>query len=99
MKSKVCLGMKHTHKWGRLQGMKPDDSQVHSHFGSYECSKHWLERQTSTKLGPHDTNRKVFKHRCLNYPRIVHLNLIYMSYDQKKGQESNWEFDFQSQFP
>jgi hypothetical protein len=25
----------HSHKWGRVQGMEPDDSQVHSHFGSY----------------------------------------------------------------
>jgi hypothetical protein len=25
----------HSHKWGRMQGMKPNDSQDHSHFGSY----------------------------------------------------------------
>jgi hypothetical protein len=24
----------HSHKWGRMQGMKPNDFQVHSHFGS-----------------------------------------------------------------
>jgi hypothetical protein len=24
----------HFHKWGKVQGMKPHDSQVHSHFGS-----------------------------------------------------------------
>jgi hypothetical protein len=23
----------HSKKWGRVQGMKPNDSQVHSHFG------------------------------------------------------------------
>jgi hypothetical protein len=32
-------------------------------------------------------------------PHIVHLNLIYMSYDQKKGQESNFQFDSRSQTP
>jgi hypothetical protein len=26
----------HSHKWGRMQGMKPNDSQMHSHFGN--CS-------------------------------------------------------------
>jgi hypothetical protein len=25
----------HFHKWGRMQGMKPNDSQVHSHFGTF----------------------------------------------------------------
>jgi len=24
----------HSHKWGRVQGMKPNDSQMHSHFGN-----------------------------------------------------------------
>jgi hypothetical protein len=33
------------------------------------------------------------------YPRNIHLDLIYMSYDQKKRRESNWEFDFQPQTP
>jgi hypothetical protein len=27
----------HCHKWGKMQGMKPNDSQVHSHFGSCIC--------------------------------------------------------------
>jgi hypothetical protein len=37
--------------------------------------------------------KKVLKRRCLKWPHIVHLYLICMSYDQKKGRESNWEFD------
>jgi len=55
----------HFHKWGRMQGMKPNDSQVHFHFGSCECLKLWLEKKTNTKLGGHDTIRKVLKCRCL----------------------------------
>jgi hypothetical protein len=27
----------HFHKWGRVQEMEPNDSQVHSHFGSCTC--------------------------------------------------------------
>ncbi len=53
---------------------------------SYECSKPWLERPKNTKLGLEDTIRKVLKRRCLKFLHIVHLDLICMSYDQKKGQ-------------
>jgi hypothetical protein len=28
----------HFHKWGKVQGMKPNDSQVHSHFGNCICA-------------------------------------------------------------
>ncbi len=64
-----------------------------------ECSEPWLEMQTSSKLGSHDTIRKVLKHKCLTCPHIVHLNLICMNYDQKKGHKSNWEIDSRSQTP
>jgi hypothetical protein len=56
---------------------------------SCECSEPWLERQANTKLGPQDTIKKVLKFKCLKCPHIVHLDLICISYDQKKGQESN----------
>jgi hypothetical protein len=36
---------------------------------------------------------KVLKCRCLNWPRIGHLDIYSPSYGQKKGQESNWQFD------
>jgi hypothetical protein len=53
-------------------------------------------RETSTKLGPEDIIRKVLKRKCFKCPRIVHLNLICMSYDQKKGQESNLTPEYKS---
>jgi hypothetical protein len=37
--------------------------------------------------------RKVLKCRCLKWPRIGHLNICSPSYEQKKGRESNWQFD------
>ncbi len=36
---------------------------------------------------------KVLKCKCLNWPRIGHLNICSPSYGQKKGWESNWQFD------
>jgi hypothetical protein len=56
---------------------------------SYECLEPWLKKHTSAKLGPQDIIKKTLKRRCLKCPRIVHLDLICMSYDQKKWQELN----------
>jgi hypothetical protein len=35
----------------------------------------------------------LLKLRCLKWARIVHLDIWNTSYGQKKGQESNWQFD------
>jgi hypothetical protein len=36
---------------------------------------------------------KLLKRRCLKWARITHLDISNTSYGQKKGQESNWQFD------
>jgi hypothetical protein len=36
---------------------------------------------------------KVLKRRCRKWPRIGHLDIFSSSYGQKKGRESNWQFD------
>jgi len=36
---------------------------------------------------------KVLKFRCPKCPRIGHLDICSPSYGQKKGRESNWQFD------
>ncbi len=37
---------------------------------------------------------KLLKFRCLKWARIAHLDIWNTSYSQKKGQKSNWQFDF-----
>jgi hypothetical protein len=37
--------------------------------------------------------RKLLKHRCPKWARITHLDICNTSYGQKKGRESNWQFD------
>jgi hypothetical protein len=64
--------------------MKPDDSQVHSHFGSCIQTKLRMLRTLVGQVNKHqiglpNTIRKVLKHGCLKFPRIVHLDLICMS--------------------
>jgi hypothetical protein len=36
---------------------------------------------------------KILKLRCLEWARMSHLDIWNTSYDQKKGQEWNWQFD------
>jgi hypothetical protein len=68
--------------------MTPKCTSTRSYTGVGVVNVH-LERQTSTKLDPHVTIKKVLKCRCSKCPPIVHLDLIGMDYDQKKGRELN----------
>jgi len=38
---------------------------------------------------------KLLKHRCLKWVRIAHSDILNTSYGQKKGRESNCQFDSQ----
>jgi hypothetical protein len=40
---------------------------------------------------------KVLKCRCRKWPRMSHLDIYSTSYGQKKGRESNWQFDSRPQ--
>jgi hypothetical protein len=40
---------------------------------------------------------KALKCRCRKWPRMSHLDIYSTSYGQKKGRESNWQFDSQPQ--
>ncbi len=45
------------------------------------------------KQGPKHIIGKVLKRRYRKWPRIGHLDICSPSYGQKKGRESNWQFD------
>jgi hypothetical protein len=49
--------------------------------------------QISLNLSVLDVIGKVLKSRCPKWPRIGHLDIRSPSYGQKKGRESNWQFD------
>jgi hypothetical protein len=38
---------------------------------------------------------KLLEFRCLKWARMTQLSTLNTSYGQKKGRESNWQFDFQ----
>jgi len=52
-----------------------------------------LRGQISSPWRVHYINGKVLKCRCPKWPRIGHLDICSSSYGQKKGHESNCQFE------
>jgi len=52
-----------------------------------------VEKENKHQIGLLIYHWKDFEVHMLKFLHIVHLHLICMSYDQKKGRESTWEFD------
>jgi hypothetical protein len=62
-------------------------------FGTPECSEFNSKAQNTSHWGVLGVIGKVLKRRYRKWPRIAHLNICSPSYGQKKGRESNWQFD------
>jgi hypothetical protein len=77
-----CEGEAHTPKSGNLESS-----------GTPENSELELKCQNTLHWGVLGVIGKVLKCRCLNWPRIDHLDICSPSYGQKKGRESNCQFD------
>jgi len=58
-----------------------------------ECSELDSKAQNTSHWGVLSVIGKVLKRRYRKWPRIGHLDICSPSYGQKKGQESNWQFD------
>jgi hypothetical protein len=61
--------------------------------GTPECSELDSKGQNTSHWGVLGVIEKVLKRRYLKWPRIGHLDICSPSYGQKKGRESNWQFD------
>jgi hypothetical protein len=53
----------------------------------------WLQGSKHLHWGVLYTLGKVLKCRCPKWPCMNHLDICSPSYGQKKGRESNWQFD------
>jgi hypothetical protein len=58
-----------------------------------ECLELDSKAQKTSHWGVLGVIGKVLKRRYRKWPRIGHLNICSPSYGQKKGRESNWQFD------
>ncbi len=61
--------------------------------GTPECLELDNRGQNTLYWGVLSVIGKFLNYRCLKCPRIGHLDICSPSYGQKKGRESNWQFD------
>jgi hypothetical protein len=61
--------------------------------GTPEISESNFRSQNSMACGVFYIIEKLLKRRCIKWARIAHLDIWNTSYGQKKGRESNWQFD------
>jgi hypothetical protein len=60
-----------------------------------KCSKSNCKGQNPMARRIFYTIGKLLKRRCIKWACITHLDICNISYGQKKGRESNWQFDSQ----
>jgi len=70
---------------GKVGGLEP--------FGTLECSELNSKAQNTSHWSVLGAIEKVLKRRYRKWPRIGHSDICSPSYGQKKGRESNWQFD------
>ncbi len=77
-----CEGEAHTPKSGKLESSgTPENSELKFRG---QNTLHWSVLYTIGNF---------LKCRCPKWPRMSHLDICNPSYGQKKGWESNWQFD------
>jgi hypothetical protein len=79
-------------------GVKPNTPKVGDleSSGTPECLEFDSKAQNTSHWGVLGVIGKVLKRRYRKCPRIGHLDICSPSYGQKKGRESNWQFDSRS---
>ncbi len=78
-------------------GVKPNTPKVGDleSSGTPKCLGFDSKSQNHPHWGVLSFIGKVLKRRYRKWPRIGHLDICPPSYGQKKGRESNWQFDSQ----
>jgi hypothetical protein len=62
-------------------------------YGTPKSSKFDCKGQNTSHCGVLYINEKILRCRCPKCARMTHLDISKTSYGQKKGRESNWQFD------
>jgi hypothetical protein len=90
----TCRSLSQPH-FGQVWGWSPTLGKVGDleSSGTPECSELHNKAQNTSHWGVFGVIGKVFKLKCWKWPRIGHLDIFSPSYGQKKGRESNSEFD------
>ncbi len=90
----ICTLVVATLLWPSV-GVKPTlgKSEDLESSGTPECLELDNKAQNTSHWGVLGVIGKVLKLKCRKWPRIGHLDICSPSYGQKKGRESNWQFD------
>jgi hypothetical protein len=85
--------------FGQVWGWSPTlgKSEDLESSGTPECLGFDSKAQNTSHWGVLGVVGKVLKRRYRKCPRIGHLDICSPSYGQKKGRESNWQFDSRPQ--
>jgi hypothetical protein len=80
--------------WAKCEGEahNPESGKLES-YGTPKNLDLDCRGQISLHLNVLGVVGKVLKCRCPKWPRMSHLDIWSPSYGQKKGRESNWQFD------
>ncbi len=91
---KYCTNLVATPLWPSV-GVNPNTSKVGDleSSGTPECLELNKKAQNTSHWGVFSVIGKVLKRRYRKWPCIGHLDIFSPSYGQKKGRESNWQFD------
>jgi hypothetical protein len=81
--------------FGQVWGWSPtlEKSEDLEFSGTPECLEFDNKAQNTSHWGVLGVIEKFLKRRYRKWPRIGHLDICSPSYGQKKGRESNWQFD------
>jgi len=81
--------------FGKVWGVKLNTCKVEDLESSRapKCLELDSKAQNTSHWGVLDVIGKVLKRKYRKWPRIDHLDICSLSYGQKKGRESNWQFD------
>jgi hypothetical protein len=81
--------------FGQVWGWSPTlgKSEDLESSGTPECLELDSKAQNTLHWGVLGVIAKVLKRKYRKWPRIGHLDICSSSYGQKKGRESNWQFD------
>jgi hypothetical protein len=81
--------------FGQVWGWSPTLGKVEDLESSEtpECLDLDSKAQNTSHWGVFTVIEKVFKRKYRKWPCIGHLDICSPSYEQKKGRESNWQFD------
>jgi hypothetical protein len=89
----TCCNMSQPQFWKSVKETHTPEMGTWESFETLETSELDYRGQNTLHWGVFYIIGKLWKFRCRKWARMGHLDIYCTSYVQKKGRESNWQFD------